>query len=78
MNLVACTSNAVDTANEPTKIVDDLKNMTEPVIEKVEAAIEKVILEELTVAIEQSQVVLEAAQVDPVVVEEPVSIEERM
>jgi hypothetical protein len=82
MNLVACTSNAVDSANEPTTIVEHVKNMKEPVIEKLEAAVEKVILEELTVAIEQSQLVLEEPVeqqvVEPVVVEEPVSIEERV
>jgi hypothetical protein len=82
MNLVACTTKTLDSTDEPTKIIDQLKNMKEPVMEKVEAAVEKVILEELTVAIEQSQVVLEepvAQQVlESVVVEEPVSIEERM
>ncbi len=87
MNLVSCATNAVDTTyepstHEPRRHIADLKNMKEPVIEKVEAAI----LEQLIVAIEQSQVVVEepVAQpvsqqlVEPVVVEKPVSIEERI
>lgn len=82
MNLVACTTKTLDSTDEPTKIIDQLKNMKEPVMEKVEAAVEKVILEELTVAIEQSQALVEepVAQpvVVPVVVEQPVSIEERI
>ena len=82
MNLVACTTKTLDSTDEPTKIIDQLKNMKEPVIEKLEAAVEKVILEELTVAIEQSQLVLEEPVeqqvVEPLVVEEPVSIEERV
>jgi hypothetical protein len=87
MKLVSCSTNAVDTTyepstHEPRRHIEDLKNMKEPVIEKLEAAVETAILEELTVAIEQSQVVVEELVVqqlvEPVVVEEPVSIEERM
>jgi hypothetical protein len=88
MNLIACTTKTLDSTDEPTKIIDQLKNMKEPVMEKVEAAVEKVILEELTVAIEESQVIVEeqlsqpvvvpVVPVVPVVVEEPVSIEERI
>jgi hypothetical protein len=80
--LIACTTKTLDSTDEPTKIIDQLKNMKEPVMEKVEAAVEKVILEELTVAIEESQVIVEEQVsqpvVVPVVVEQPVSIEERI
>ena len=72
MKIVSCTTNAVDTANEPTAIVDDLKNITEPVIEKVEAVVEA------SVEAVVEEAILQQLPIDPVVVEQPVSIEERM
>jgi hypothetical protein len=77
MKLVTCATNSVDTTYEPSTHeprrhhIEKLNNMKEPVKE-----------DETLVVIEQQLVVEEAVAslvpVEPVVVEQPVSIEERM
>jgi uncharacterized coiled-coil protein SlyX len=82
MKLVSCTTNAVDTTHEPTTLIEELINIKEPVIEKVEAVVEALVealveeaaVEEATV----KEAILEQPPLDPVLVEQPVSIEERM
>jgi len=79
MKLVSCTTNAVDTTCEPTTPIEEEKETEKekevPVVEETNVAIEQqqqqqqqqqqVVVEELTVLVEP-------------VVEQPVSIEERM
>lgn len=76
MKLVSCTTKAVDTTHEPTTLIEELINIKEPVTD-IE---EPVVVEEAQapVIVEEPEPVASVVNVEPVVVEQPVSIEERM
>jgi len=76
MKSVSCTTNAVvDTTREPTTLIEDLINIKEPVVVEQEQEQEK---KQLVVEEPVATLVPTASQVEPVVVEQPVSIQERM
>jgi hypothetical protein len=74
MKLVSCTTNAVvDTTREPTTLIEDLINIKEPVVVEQEQEKKQLVVEEPVATLLPT-----TSQVEPVVVEQPVSIQERM
>jgi hypothetical protein len=88
MKLVSCTTNAVETTCEPTTPIEEQeqkeneKETQTPVAEDTNVAVEqqepKVVIEEPAVLVDPVAVQQLSLLLEPVVVEQPVSIEERM